>query len=227
MGGSWPIPPATTLSFISRMHVAPESDNVFAILPNELLLAILRELPLQSFLTLSSTCRTLHAMLADPPFCDRVFLEAIACGGLRWILPVDALPTEKRAAHNAMRLWLPEERRPEAVHEPPVYTEDLYGNEFEEDTSEDVDGKDHKAHHDADIGKSLPPPDLPSILAIVTSPHFDRIAFVRACWQSDSMMNRRRLWGQAKQFEALWTKHRKHGWQVDRFYNPDQTAVRA
>ncbi|GJE88835.1 F-box protein [Phanerochaete sordida] len=219
----WPTPPATTLSFISRMQVLLESDSVaprLATLPNELLLAILRELPLQSFLALSATCRALHAMLTEPSFCDRVLLEAIVCGGLRWILPVDALPAEKRAAHNVMRLWLPEEHRPEAVPEPPVYNDNPYVSNFEEDSGEDDESKDRN-----DVDKSLPPSDPPSVLTIVTSPHFDRIAFVRACWQSDSMMNRRRLWGQAKQFEVLWTGYRRQGWQIDRFYDPDQPAV--
>ncbi|GJE88814.1 hypothetical protein PsYK624_049010 [Phanerochaete sordida] len=61
--------------------------------------------------------------------------------------------------------------------------------------------------------------DSAAVRALIMSPQLDRLAFVHACWQSDSMRNRRRLWGQTKQFEGLWEDYRRHGWQVDRFYS--------
>jgi len=36
------------------------------------------------------------------------------------------------------------------------------------------------------------------------SPRFPAYAFVRACYESDSMMNRKRLWGIVKQVEEIW-----------------------
>lgn len=53
------------------------------------------------------------------------------------------------------------------------------------------------------------------------SPRLDLLAFIRGCWDSDSMMNRKRLWGQVKQFQTLWVDYRLHGWERDRFYSSD------
>ncbi|EIW78300.1 hypothetical protein CONPUDRAFT_138635 [Coniophora puteana RWD-64-598 SS2] len=47
---------------------------------------------------------------------------------------------------------------------------------------------------------------------------FPAFAFVDACFRSDSMRNRRRIYGQVKQFEALWREFRVKGWAVDRFH---------
>jgi len=47
---------------------------------------------------------------------------------------------------------------------------------------------------------------------------FPAFAFVGACFRSDSMRNRRRIYGQVKQFEALWREFRTKGWEVDRFH---------
>ncbi|KAF8903673.1 hypothetical protein CPB84DRAFT_1746072 [Gymnopilus junonius] len=41
--------------------------------------------------------------------------------------------------------------------------------------------------------------------------------FVKCCFASDSMKNRKRIWGQVKQFEELWKDYRENGWEVDRF----------
>jgi len=49
-------------------------------------------------------------------------------------------------------------------------------------------------------------------------PHFPRLAFVHACFQSDSMMNRKRIWSIVKQYDALWMDYRTNGWQEDKFY---------
>ncbi|KAF8155696.1 hypothetical protein B0H34DRAFT_860014 [Crassisporium funariophilum] len=50
--------------------------------------------------------------------------------------------------------------------------------------------------------------------------NFPYIPFIRACYESDSMRNRQRLWGQVKQFEEVWRDYRAHGWIVDRFRAP-------
>jgi hypothetical protein len=49
-------------------------------------------------------------------------------------------------------------------------------------------------------------------------PHFPRLAFVHACFQSDSMMNRKRIWGIVKQYDNLWMDYRTNGWQEELFY---------
>ena len=49
-------------------------------------------------------------------------------------------------------------------------------------------------------------------------PHFPRLAFVHACFQSDSMMNRKRIWGIVKQYDNLWMDYRTNGWKEKRFY---------
>jgi hypothetical protein len=47
---------------------------------------------------------------------------------------------------------------------------------------------------------------------------FPRLAFVHACFQSDSMKNRKRIWGIVKQYDALWMEYRTNGCQKDVFY---------
>jgi hypothetical protein len=49
-------------------------------------------------------------------------------------------------------------------------------------------------------------------------PHFPRLAFVHACFHSDSMMNRKRIWGIVKQYDVLWMAYRTNGWYNNRFY---------
>src|SRR5262249_21195235 len=41
---------------------------------------------------------------------------------------------------------------------------------------------------------------------------FPFYAFLRACFESDSMMSRRRRWYIAKQFDGLWKRYRSRGW---------------
>lgn len=49
------------------------------------------------------------------------------------------------------------------------------------------------------------------------SPSFPYLAFLHACYESDSMRNRKRLWNIVKQFDGLWRDYRLHGWQRDVF----------
>jgi hypothetical protein len=49
------------------------------------------------------------------------------------------------------------------------------------------------------------------------SASFPYVAFVHACYESDSMRNRERLWNIVKQFDDLWRDYRLHGWQRDMF----------
>lgn len=184
-------------------------------LPNELLLPILHDLPLPSLLALSATCRSLRTLITEPSFLDRVLEEAITRGSLRWLLPLETLLDEKKRAYEAMRLWLPEEHRPELSSSVP-----------EESDGMDIDIDDTDDNADERACKSAPRPTSPSVISLMMSPHLDRLAFVRECWDSDSMMNRKRLWGQVKRFEKLWEDYRLHGWQVNRFYSPDEHVER-
>lgn len=46
---------------------------------------------------------------------------------------------------------------------------------------------------------------------------FPTVAFVRACYESDSMRSRQRRWYIIKQFDVLWSNYRQHGWERDVF----------
>lgn len=206
---SWPEQPkidrTPTFSQYSPTH--DSAMPLIGTLPNELLLPILHDLPLPSLLALSATCRSLRTLITEPSFLDRVLKEAITRGSLRWLLPLETLLDEKKRAYDAMRLWLPEEHRPELSSSVPAGSDDM--------DIDDIDDADDRAC------KSAPPPTSPSVIPLMMSPHLNRLAFVRECWDSDSMMNRKRLWGQVKRFEKLWEDYRLHGWQVNRFYSPD------
>ena len=49
------------------------------------------------------------------------------------------------------------------------------------------------------------------------SPLFPYLSFIHACYESNSMRNRERLWNNVKQFDVLWRDYRLHGWQRDVF----------
>ncbi|KAH7915361.1 hypothetical protein BJ138DRAFT_998127 [Hygrophoropsis aurantiaca] len=55
--------------------------------------------------------------------------------------------------------------------------------------------------------------------SVFQSANFPYFTFVHACFTSDSMNNRRRLWENTKQFERLWKAFRLYGWEVDRFHH--------
>ena len=61
----------------------------------------------------------------------------------------------------------------------------------------------------------------------LASPFFPYYPFLRACYNSDSMMNRRRLWGIVKQFDPIWADYRLHGWQRDVFVDSDGNIPQA
>lgn len=214
--------PTFTVYRPSRDAIMPSIGN----LPNELLLPILHDLPLPSLLALASTCRSLRTLILEPSFLDRVLKEAMTRGSLRWLLPVDPVHNETRRAHDALRLWFAEEHRPAPFpEEPEPADEEASADEGEDDGGEER-GPD-EAEEDADENQTeLQPVPGSSVLPLVKSPHFPRLAFVRECWASDSMRNRRRLWGQVAQFEELWRDYRLHGWRVDRFFHPSDDVQR-
>lgn len=193
----WPTPyaidsnltPTFTREFASTSPIPPSKIET---LPNELLPPILRDLPLRSLLALSATCRSLRTLITEPSFLDVILRDSISHGELHWILPVALAQSDMAAAYEAVRLWLPENGRPPLLDADECLSEDA-----------DVDSR----------MEIVVPPVMPLIL----SPEFPRLAFVRACWESDSMMSRKRLWKQVEQFGFLWKDYRSHGWRVDRF----------
>lgn len=66
------------------------------------------------------------------------------------------------------------------------------------------------------------PPSSSEAHTLLYSPHFPRLAFVRACFQSDSMMNRKWIWGIVKQFDALWRDYPTNSMQEKMFYHKYQ-----
>ena len=82
------------------------STSTFGKLPIELLLVILGQTPLTSYLSLSSTCKSLRSLLIMPDFADRVMKESIAHGHLCWLSPVDAMPSEVDRANEIFKKWI-------------------------------------------------------------------------------------------------------------------------
>jgi hypothetical protein len=63
-----------------------------------------------------------------------------------------------------------------------------------------------------------PQASIHGVVTPLASLYFPHYAFLRECYKSDSMMNRKRLWGIVKQFDAIWTDYRLNGWERDVFY---------
>ena len=170
-------------------------------LPNELLLQILHGLSLPSVLALSATCRYSRKFITEPSFLDFVVKDSILNGELRWIFPVAMLQPELNAAYESWRLWLPENDRPPSL----IIPEDDDSLVDDDDLGEDTSARPERGA------------DFPRVLALILSPRFPRLEFIRACWESDSMMCRQRLWKQVAQFGRLWSDYHRNGWQADRF----------
>ena len=208
-------------------------------LPAEILIPILAELSPISILALSSTCRSLRNIITEPLFLDRVLRDAILHGGLRWICPVATIPkSETKRARKALVGWLdgvrgtlnattdgnnggggddPSEGEKSLLENNTDASDKDADEGSDEDDEEESEEDDSESSDDEDdetegIGGGKDP------VSLLTSPNFPRLAFIRACWDSDSMMNRKRLWGQVKRFEVLWRDYRTNGWQDPRFY---------
>ena len=66
----------------------------------------LGQTPLTPYLSLSSTCKSLRSLLITPDFADRVMKESIAHGHLRWLSPVDTMPSEVARANKIFKQWI-------------------------------------------------------------------------------------------------------------------------
>lgn len=161
-------------------------------------------------------------MMTEPSFMNCILKEAILKGSLRWLLPVRGLLREEERAFEALRMWMPEEVRPASVA---GSGEEQAGETVDEVEAIDWDTEDAKYEPASTwyfIRPVLPPPPLPPLKSILAHPQFPHLRFVRACWDSDSMMNRKRLWGMVKQFDGLWKEYRTNGWDVDRFFPSEE-----
>jgi hypothetical protein len=80
-------------------------------------------------------------------------------------------------------------------------------------------GEENRAHRAAMEWLAVVPSAHDSLLA--ESPFHDEsfpyVAFVHACYESENMQNRERLWKIVKQFDGFWRDYRLHGWQRDIF----------
>jgi hypothetical protein len=189
---SWPVPSDVLdiPQFISYQFNQDSSFAPFDAFPTELLIEIHKGLPLPSCVSLWSTCKSLRALLNDSVFMGRMLKDAIVSGHLRWILPVETMPVERVRAGGYPYWKLPFKNVP-----------------TESDRANEAIQQWHKN------------PAAASPLSRLLFPGFPLFHFVYACFQSDSMRNRERIWKNVKQFETLWKPYRTNGWEVDRFYN--------
>ena len=97
----------------------------------------------------------------------------------------------------------------------------LSGSEFWILLVTTIAGEEERALHVAKEWLATASTDRDVLLTTPVSPFyssaFPYLAFVHACYESDSMRNRQRLWNIVKQFDGLWRDYRLHGWQRDVF----------
>ena len=65
--------------------------------------------------------------------------------------------------------------------------------------------------------KAIVSPKPKSTLQLISMPSFPHLQFIRACFDLDSMRNRKRLWDIVKQFDGFWWDYQLHGYEVSRF----------
>ncbi|KAI0084837.1 hypothetical protein BDY19DRAFT_997400 [Irpex rosettiformis] len=213
----WPSPSLGDVG-LTFSPVSPPSAQAPTIcnLPNEIILPILHDLPIVDLLSLSAACRSLHQLITDPPFLNRILQEALLQGSCRYILPVHGLREEEKCAFEAIRLWLPESVRPPSLVDNQE-SEDEENPEMEDEAAETEGQEAEEEDEPAEVERTIPP-----IKPLILDPQFPALAFIRACQESDSMRNRQRLYGLVKQIEEEWKSYRLNGWKVDRFFPSEE-----
>ena len=211
---------------------SPGAIPAIASLPLDLLTPLLAQLPLTSIFALSATCRSLRNFITDPVFLNYVLKEAIVRGSLRWICPVATIPrSENNRARKVLIQWRSQyqqkanktsggKRADDSDSEDETPLAQLSKSKTA-DRAEDEEGSEDESEDDGDEDDGNDEPDEggEDPTAMLTSPDFPRLSFIRACWDSDFMMNRKRLWGQVKRFDVLWRNYRTNGWRHPRFYS--------
>lgn len=148
---SWPSYSQTDIVFVPGLS---QRQIIFDRLPKETMLSILTSLDLPNFLSLSSTCRTMRMLYADPDLVNYILKEFVMKGHLRWILPVPIVVREMNAAFCVAEEWL-------------IST---------------IDNSPNAEWLRRQPGGATPWEDR----------RFPWLAFIKACYMSDSMMNRKR-----------------------------------
>ncbi|KDQ20438.1 hypothetical protein BOTBODRAFT_61583 [Botryobasidium botryosum FD-172 SS1] len=239
----WPYPPKKSTTFMV-FDFTPSSapPNTFESLPREIMLAIFQYLPPHSLITLSTACKSLRNTLTNATVMDHIFKEIIfKADHLSWILPLNCLPGEMERANVTARQWLVwaaemaggevqnadptegSEKRYPAVPQnfPRGFRLPPGSRAWESLIDTDITGW---AQRGGDNSGTVHAPSLQELIeggrqdeSPFLSSSFPYFAFVRVCFEDDSMRNRRRLWGIAKQFERVWREYRTQGWERDIF----------
>ncbi|KDQ20437.1 hypothetical protein BOTBODRAFT_26443 [Botryobasidium botryosum FD-172 SS1] len=243
----WPHPPKEPVAFTRfDLAPSSTLPNTLESLPREIMLTIFQYLPPHSLITLSTTCKSLRHTLTKATVMDHILKEIIyKADHLSWILPLNCLPGEMERANAVGRQWLAwaaettggqavtdfaegsESRYPAVPHFSPRAVAQLPGSHVWDSwaDTESTGWVDHVATRATVTGPM--PAHAPSLQELIEggrqdespflSPSFPYFAFVRACFGDDSLRNRRRLWGIAKQFERVWREYRTKGWERDIF----------
>jgi len=191
---AWPAPPEDGVmsmpSFTVFGEAAEPQNNALARLPKEVFDTVCGQMSISTFFALSVTCRTFRCRMCDLKVLNHVSREMLQHGPLQWILPVAGVAGEMEAAVTTSETWIDFAR----------YR--LGSKPFE--PSGGMAGVTVQARS-------------PSVTFY--SGDFPAFAFIDACFHSESIRNRRRLYGQVMQFKELWRDYRMEGWEVDRFYH--------
>lgn len=215
------MPPSAPINFaFSAVEPPAAAAPTICNLPNEILLPILSDLSIADLFSLSSTCRSARQLITDPSFLNHVLQDALLKGSCRYILPVKGLQDEEERAYEAIRLWLPESVRPASISEDEAEVDETTDEE-EEKEEDECEGYVEEGGEEGEEQETVVPPVKPLLL----DPQFPALAFIQACLKSDSMRNRRRLWGMAQQIEGVERKYRVDGWEVDRFYPSEEIVA--
>jgi len=171
-------------------------------IPHEILFHIMGQVQsLGDYFSVARSSKPLFHVLMDTSNLNRVLKEmsSTPSGFLFWLRPVPDMPGDLENATCALSAWLSSRAKAKSGQLPTCVDPMNEGKPVGTDT-------DVTSQHVLDS----PLDDL----------SFPYIPFVRSCFESPSMKNRRRLWGQVKQVERVWREYRVHGWKVDRFGVP-------
>ena len=179
-------------------------------IPRELLLRILRRVhKLYDYVSVARTSRSLFDVLMHPAFLNHALkkMSSTPSGCLFWLRPVSDMPGDEKNATPPLLAWLNLRTKSSGALTTPIDSQS-------EGRSAVVGGTANRNTHSTS----------PILHSPLDEPSFPYLQFVRSCFESESMKNRRRLWGQVKQMEKVWGDYRAYGWKVNRFGVPLKDA---
>ena len=201
----WPMPSNANEFEVNLGPIYPNATPSGALMhiPHEILFHILSQVKsLCDYFSVARSSKSLFNVLIKTSNLNRVLKEmsSTPSGYLFWLRPVPDMPGDLENATCALSAWLrakAKSRELSMLVDPPSEGKPV-----------------GTADRDIDMTSQI----------VLDSPlddfSFPYIPFVRSCFESPSMKNRRRLWGQVKQVERVWREYRVHGWKVDRFGVP-------